>query len=70
MAKSLKWTTEGRIIAHDAQGVARAVIRKEADGRYAAQRAVEWPGGARDWLDVGTYDTLHDAKTAAARALA
>ena len=60
---SVKWTTKGdRTVAHDAQGIARAVIYREIDRSYSVQKAVEWPGGARDWLAKGSAKTLSAAK--------
>lgn len=50
-----KWThKDRRSVAHDKNGVARAVIYRDAPRSYSVQRAVEWPGGTRDWLTKAT----------------
>lgn len=55
------WThKDGRSVAHDANGIARAIVYRDAPGSYNVQRAVEWPGGARDWRTVATHIRRRD----------
>jgi len=67
-----KWTTkDGRSVAHDASGIARAIVYRDRPGSYNVQTAVEWPGGARDWRQVASHiRRLDDAKRVAERGYA
>jgi len=67
MFDTVTWTTKGqRTVAHDSEGRAVAIIYKDAPASYSVQRAVTWPGGARDWTALGTVPTLTAGKKLAA----
>jgi hypothetical protein len=63
------WTTkDGRSVAHDKDGVAQAIVYRDRPGSYNVQRAVTWPGGARDWRTLAAHiRRLDDAKRVAER---
>ena len=68
MAKDrrLVWGTKGpQTTIGWITGKAMFYIYRRSPGCYVAQKAVEWPGGARDWLTYGVFKTLEEAKAGA-----